>query len=46
MLGYTLKDKRNSDAEKYGGMTPDENTLTDEEKEELANETDEENAKR
>lgn len=40
------KRKTNSDAERYGGMTPDEDTLTEEEIAELLRETEEENAKR
>jgi hypothetical protein len=32
--------------ERYGGMDPRENTLTQEEKDELIQETDEENARR
>ena len=46
MFKQPMKNKPNLDAEKYGGMTPDEDTLTEEEIAELISETDEENAKR
>lgn len=46
MFKQPMKDNKNPDAEKYGGMTPDEDTLTEEELAELISETDEENGKR
>ena len=46
MFKQPMKNNKNPDAEKYGGMTPDEDTLTEEEIAELISETDEENAKR
>ena len=46
MFKQPMKDNKNPDAEKYGGMTPDEDTPTEEELAELISETDEENGKR